>query len=139
AVLLIDLAELVFVLDDVALLDGRVTGIDDNVGLEIEHALQVAERDVEQVADARGQALEKPHVRAGRSQLDVAKALTAHLGDGDFDTALVADDAAVLHALVLAAEAFPVGDGAKDTGAEETVALRLEGAIVDGFRLGDLS
>ena len=91
------------------------------------------------MADARGQSLEEPHVRARRSQLDVAQAFTANLGDGDFDAALVADDAAVLHALVLAAEALPVGDRAKDAGAEESVALRLEGAVVDGFRLGDFA
>jgi hypothetical protein len=45
----------------------------------------------------------------------------------------------VLHALVLAAEALPIGDGAKDAGAEEAVALRLEGAVIDGLRLGDLA
>ena len=114
----------------------RVAGIDHYVALEIEHAFEVTQRDVEQVADTRGQALEEPHVGAGRGQLDVAQALTANLGQGDFDAALVADDSAVLHALVFAAQAFPVGDGAKDAGAEESVALRLEGAVVDCFRLG---
>ena len=58
---------------------------------------------------------------------------------GHFDAALVADDAAVLHALVLAAEAFPVGDRAEDLRAEETVALRLEGAVVDRLRLRDFA
>src|SRR4029077_7123959 len=53
--------------------------------------------------------------------------------------ALVADHAAVLHALVLAAETLPVGDRAKDAGAEQTVALRLEGAVVDGLGLGDFA
>ena len=86
-----------------------------------------------------GQALEEPDVRAGAGELDVAEALAADLGEGDFDAALIADDAAVLHALVLAAEALPVGDGAKDAGAEEAVALRLEGAVVDGLGLGDLA
>src|ERR1043165_5184669 len=52
-----------------------------------------------------------------------------------FDAALVADHAAVLHALVLAAEALPVGDRAEDLGAEEAVALRFEGAVVDRLRL----
>ena len=69
----------------------------------------------------------------------MAEALAADLGQGDFDAALVADDAAVLHALVLAAEALPVGDGSEDAGAEEAVALGLEGAVVDGFRLGDFA
>jgi hypothetical protein len=45
----------------------------------------------------------------------------------------------VLHALVLAAQALPVGDRAKDAGAEEAIALRFEGAVVDGFRLGDFA
>src|SRR5258708_12522127 len=42
----------------------------------------------------------------------------------------------MLHALVLAAETFPVGDRAENARAEQAVALRLEGTVVDGFRLG---
>ena len=114
-------------------------GIDDDEGFEVEHALELAQRDVEQVADAARQALEEPDVRAGAGQFDVAEALAAHARQRDFDAALVADDAAVLHALVLAAQAFPVGDRAEDAGAEQTVALRLEGAVVDRFRLGDFA
>src|SRR5271168_3324783 len=45
----------------------------------------------------------------------------------------------MLHALVLAAEALPVGYGAEDAGAEQAIPLRLEGAVVDGLRLGDLA
>src|SRR5271168_1565529 len=45
----------------------------------------------------------------------------------------------MLHALVLAAEAFPVGYRAEDAGAEQAVPLRLEGAVVDGLRLGDFA
>src|SRR5277367_4950209 len=45
----------------------------------------------------------------------------------------------MLHALVLAAEAFPVGYRAEDAGAEQAVALRLEGAIVDGLRFSDFA
>ena len=108
-------------------------------GLEVKNVLEIAHGDVQQVADAAGQALEEPHVRAGRSQLDVAEALAADLAERDFHAALVADDAAVLHALVLAAQAFPVGDRAENLGAEQAVALRLEGAVVDGFRLGDFA
>src|SRR5713226_5886146 len=66
----------------------------------------------------------------------MAEALAADLAKSDFDAALIADNSAVLHALVLAAQAFPVGDGAKNLGAEQAVTLGLEGAIVDGLRLG---
>jgi len=63
----------------------------------------------------------------------VAQALTPSLGQSDFDAALVADDSTMLHALVFAAQAFPISNRAKDAGAEESVALRLKGAVVDGF------
>src|SRR5580698_2416738 len=139
AILLVEFTEAVLVLDDLALAGGRVAWIDDNVALKIEHAFKIAQRDVEQVADARRQALEEPDVRAGRGQLDVAEALTANLRQRDFNAALVADDAAVLHALVLAAETLPVSDRAEDAGAEQAIALRLEGAVVDGFRLRDFA
>src|SRR5687767_5836342 len=71
----------------------------------------------------------------GRGQFDVAHALTANLGEGDFDAALLADHAAVLEALVLAAKALVVLDRPEDLGAEQAVALRLEGTVVDGLRL----
>ena len=61
------------------------------------------------------------------------------LRERDFDAALVADDAAVLHALVLAAQALPVGDGSEDAGAEQAIAFGLERAVVDRLRLGDLT
>ncbi len=85
------------------------------------------------------QALEEPHVRAGRSQLDMPKALTAHLAERYFHTALVADHAAVLHALVLAAQTFPVRHRTEDFRAEQAIAFRLERAVVDGLRLGDFA
>jgi hypothetical protein len=50
--------------------------------------------------------------------------------------ALVADDAPVLHPLILAAQTFPVGDRAENPGAEQTVALGFEGSVIDSFRLG---
>src|SRR6516165_7472094 len=78
-------------------------------------------------------------MRAGRSQLDMPEALAAHFAERHFHAALVADHAAVLHPLVLAAQAFPVRDGAKDFGAKQAVALRFERAVVDGLGLGDFT
>ena len=57
----------------------------------------------------------------------------------DLDAALLADDAAVLHALVLAAVALVVLHRAEDLRAEQAVALRLERAVVDGLGLLDLA
>jgi hypothetical protein len=65
----------------------------------------------------------------------VTHALATHFGLGDFNAALLADHTAMLEAFVLAAQAFVVFDGAKNLGAKETIALGLEGAVVDGFGL----
>src|SRR6202040_1291916 len=49
------------------------------------------------------------------------------------------DHSAMLHPLVFSAQALPVRDGAKNLSAEQPGALGLEGAVVDGFRLGDFA
>ncbi len=87
----------------------------------------------------RGQRLQEPDVRDRRGELDVAHALAAHLGQRHLDAALFADQALVLHALVLAAQALVVLDRSEDARAEQAVTLRLERAIVDGLRLLDLA
>src|SRR4029079_12339867 len=89
--------------------------------------------------DPAGQALEEPDVAHRAGQLAVSHSLAPHLGLGDLGAALVADHAAVLHALVLATEALPVRDGPEDLRAEEPIPLRLEGPIVDGLGLGELA
>src|SRR5262249_12285941 len=119
--------------------DGHFARIHHDEGFEVQNALEVAHGNVQQIADAAWQALEEPYVRAGPSQLDVAKTLATDLRQGDLDAALVADDAAVLHALVLAAKAFPVRDRTENFGAEQAVTLGLEGAVVDGLGLGDFA
>ena len=137
-VLFARLAVLLFV-QQLVLLQLGLARIDDDVGLEVEDALEIAQRDVEQVADAARQPLEEPHVADRRGQRDVAEALAADLGLRHFDAALVADHAAVLHALVLAAQALPVGDRPEDLRAEQAVAFRLERPVVDRLRLGHLA
>src|SRR5581483_3064807 len=102
---------------------GAFAGIDDHVRFEIEDALELAQSDVEQVTDAARQALEKPDMRARAGQLDVSQPFTANTGERHFDAALVADHAAMFHALVLSAQALPVLRGAEDAGAEKTVPL----------------
>ena len=71
----------------------------------------------------------------GVASVDVAEALTTHLGLDDLDAALLAHDAAVLHALVLAADALVVLHRPEDLRAEQAVSLRLERAVVDRLRL----
>ena len=125
--------------EDLVLGQGGEAGVSDNIAGEVEHLLQNTGADVQQQAHAGGDALEIPDVAHRGGQLDVAHALTAHLGTGDLHAAAVADLALVADLFVLAAVALPVLGGAKDPLAEQTVPLRLEGAVVDGLRLLDLA
>ena len=121
--------------EQLALLERGRPRVDDHVGLEVEDLLELLERHVEERADARGEALQKPDVGDRRGQVDVAHALAAHLRLDDLDATLLAHHAAVAHALVLAAVALVVLRRAEDLRAEEPVPLRLEGAVVDGLGL----
>src|SRR5205823_7064842 len=69
----------------------------------------------------------------------MAHALAPDARQRHLDRALFADDALVLHPLVLAAQAFVVLDRPEDARAEQAVALGLEGPVVDGLRLLDLA
>jgi hypothetical protein len=69
----------------------------------------------------------------GNGEFDVAHALAANAGEGNFDAAAIADDAAMLDALILSAGAFPVFDRAENAFAEETALFGFEGAVIDGL------
>ena len=113
--------------------------IGDDIACKVQDLLQQAGADVQHQADAAGDALEVPDMAHGSSQLDVAHALTADLGLGDLNAAAVADLALVADALILAAVALPVLGRSKNALAVQAVALRLQGTVVDGFRLFDLA
>ena len=65
--------------------------------------------------------------------------LTTHLLLGNLNTATVADDTLVTDTLVLTAGTLVVLRRTEDALAEQTVALGLVGAVVDGLRLGNLT
>src|SRR6185437_567316 len=109
--------------EELVQLQWRETRLDHDIALEIEDLLEILERHIEEQADAARQRLQEPDMRDRRGQLDMAHAVAAHLGQGDLDAAFLADDAAVLHALVLAAQALVILDRAKDAGAEQPVPL----------------
>src|SRR5690349_3131204 len=68
-------------------------------------------------------------------ELNVSHALAADLRLGHFHAALLAHNAAMLEALVLAAQALVILHGPEDLGAEESVTLGLERTVVDRLRL----
>ena len=121
------------------LLQRRLAGIEHDVGREIQHLLQRAGADLQKGAHAGRDSLEVPDVADRRGQLDMTHALAANLGLGDLDAALVAHNALIARALVFSAVALPVLGGPEDALAEQTVALRLERAVIDGFGLFYLS
>ena len=91
------------------------------------------------MSDSTGQALKKPDMGTRTRQLDMTQSFTPDLRKRHFHTAFIADDAAVLHAFVFAAEALPIGYRTEDARAEKSVALRFEGPVVDCFWLGHLT
>src|SRR5690606_34506571 len=82
------LGQEVIVRHDLTALERRHARFDHAPGFEIQHAFDVAQRHVEHHAQTRRQALQEPDVRNRAGQLDVAHALTAHFGHGDFNAAL---------------------------------------------------
>src|SRR5690606_21484233 len=116
-------------------------GVDprDHVGREVDDLLQVLRGQVEQVAEAGGDALEVPDVGHRSGELDVAHALTADLGAGHLDAAALTDDPLEADPLVLTAVALPVPGRAEDLLAEEAILLGLESPVVDRLRLLDLT
>jgi hypothetical protein len=138
AVFVLRLQILVF-RQQLTVLERGETGLENDVIFKIQDPLEILQGHVEQEADAGRQRLQEPDMRDGGSQFDMAHALAPDARQGHFDRALFADDALVLHALVLAAQALVVLDRPEDAGAEQAVALGLEGAVVDGLRLLDFA
>ena len=120
---------------DLVLGQRAVAGIGDDVAGEVQDLFEDAGADIEEQTHAGRDALEIPDVAAGRGELDMAHALAADLGARDLDAAAVADLALVADLLILAAVALPVLGGPENALAEQAVALRLQGTVVDGLRL----
>src|SRR5690348_4780508 len=131
--------QILFLIEQLMQLERRQARLDDDIALEIKDLFEIFQSHVEQQADAARQGLQEPDMRHGRGQLYMAHAVAAYLRQGDLDAALLADDPAVLHALVLAAQALVILDWPENAGAEQAVPLGLEGTIVDRLRLLDLA
>ena len=120
---------------DLTTLEVGHTAFDHHIGFEVQYALDVTQRHIQQQTDAGWQRFQEPDVRGRRSQLDVAHALTTHFGLGHFNATLLTDHTTVFQALVLTAQALVVFYWPENTRTEKAVTLRLERTVVDGFRL----
>ena len=65
-------------------------------------------------------------------------AVSPDFGEGDLHATFFANDAAILHALVFAAQALVILDRAEYSSAKQTIAFRLERSIVNRLWLLDL-
>ena len=137
-VIVLSLAELLLG-EELVFLEGRQAWLRDDVALEIENPLHFLERHVEQEPDAGRHGFQEPDMSDRRRQLDMSHALAPDLGLDHFDAAFLADDPAILHALVLAAQALVVLDRPENARTEQPVALRFERPVVDRLRLPDLA
>jgi hypothetical protein len=117
----------------------RLARVGHHVVLVVDDALERAGGHVEEQAEAARHALEEPDVRDRHRELDVAHALAPDAGDGHLDAAAIADDILVLDAFVFAAGALVVTHRAEDLLAEKTTRLGLEGAVIDGLGVLDLT
>ena len=110
-----------------------------HVRSEVNDLLQVLRSQIQQVAQTGRNTLEVPNVGHGSGQFNVAHALATHLGTGHLNATALTHNALEAHALVLTAVALPVLGGAEDTLVEETVLLGLQGTVVDGLGLLNLT
>ncbi len=131
--------EIIFLGQQFARLELGQAGLEHDILFEIQHPLDILERHVEHQRDARGQGFEKPDMGDRRCQFDMAHPLAPDLLQGHLDAAFLAHNALELHALVFAAQALVILYRAENAGAEQAIALWLEGAVIDGLRLLDLA
>ena len=118
---------------------GAFARIGYDISGKVQYLLQQTGGHIQNQTHTGGNALKIPDVGNRRCQFNMTHTLTAYLGLGNFYTAAFTDLALIANLLITSAMAFPVLLWAKDTLTEQTVTLRLQCSIVDGFRLLDLA
>src|SRR6185369_12454010 len=91
------------------------------------------------MANAARQSFEEPDMGTRAGQFNMAEPFPSNFRERDFNTALVANDAAVFHPLVFAAQTLPVRYRTENACTEKSVFLRFESSVVDGLRLRDFT
>ena len=102
---------------------------------EVDDLFEVLRRHVEEVTETAGDTLEVPDVGDRSGEFDVTHALATNSLPSDLDAASLTRDALEANTLVLSTGALPVLGRTEDLFSEETVFLRLQGAVVDGLGL----
>ena len=111
----------------------------DDVAREVDDFLHFRGREAEHESDTGRNTTEKPDVRDGGREVDVAHALAAHDGARNFHATFLTNDAAETDATVLTAVTFVILFGSEYALVEEAVFFRALRAVVDGLGLGDFA
>ncbi len=82
---------------------------------------------------------EKPDMAHWHGEFNVAHPLAPDFGLSHLNAASVADNPAIANTFVFATVTFPVALRTENPLTEQPVALRFEGAVVDGLRLQNLA
>ena len=116
-----------------------IARIEHHIAVEVDNLLHIPQGHIEQDRHIAGNPLQIPNVGHRGRQLDEAHPVTTHPTFGDLHSAAFANDAAVPHPFVLTAMAFPILGRTKDFFAKQPIHFWFERAVVDGFRLGNLT
>ena len=121
------------------LLTLECAGTDYDVFLVVDDGVEFLSRDTEERSHLGRQGAEIPYMGYGHNEFDMTHALAAHFLLGDLNSASFAYDAFITDTLVLTAMALEILGRTEDALAEQTIALRFIGTIVDSFRFEHLS
>jgi len=118
-VLLVELA-LLLVADDSALCSSETSPGSTTRRLRIQHALEFAQGDVEEVADCGWAGLEEPDVGTGAGQLDVAEPARAARGRASLDARTYRKSPRCFHFRLYCRTSFPNPGWARKSGAQNS-------------------
>ena len=110
-------------------------GVGHNKCFKVQYAFNVAQSHVQHHTQTRRQGFQEPNVCNRCGQFDMTHAFAAYFGQSHFHATFFTGYTFKFQAFIFSAQAFVVFDWTKDFGAEQTVTLRFERTIVDGFRL----
>ena len=116
-------------------LEGGLALINDKVILVVNHPLQIPCGHVHHQSQAARHALVEPDVAHRHGQLDMTHPLATHPCKGDLDPATVANHPFELDPLVFSAGTLVVLRRPEDPLAKQPTLFRLEGPVVDRFRI----
>ena len=122
-----------FFVQELTDLERRVARVDDDVVLEINDFFQARRLHREQRRQTARRRFEEPNMDDRRGQFNVPHTLATDAAMRNFNAATVASHPLIFHTAIFTAVAFPVFFRAENLFAEQTVAFRTVGAVIDRF------